>query len=84
MVEFGCVVLDEVMGCVFDENFDFNGGVLECVLVVIIGWKICILLIEFGCDVGENVNMFYNDVDDFDGLIGLVKDVLGVDISVDY
>ncbi|CAH8211348.1 type IV pilus modification PilV family protein [Vibrio aestuarianus] len=82
--ELGRAVLDEVMGRAFDENSDPNGGVPECVLVATTGRKTCTLPIELGRDAGENANTLYNDVDDFDGLTGSVKDVLGADISADY
>ncbi|MDE1265675.1 prepilin-type N-terminal cleavage/methylation domain-containing protein [Vibrio aestuarianus] len=81
--ELGRAVLDEVMGRAFDEKSGPNGGVPECVLVATTG-ETCTLPIELGRDAGENANTLYNDVDDFHGLTGSVKDVLGADISADY
>ncbi|MDE1325648.1 type II secretion system GspH family protein [Vibrio aestuarianus] len=82
--ELGRAVLDEVMGRAFDENSGPNGGVPECVLVTTTGRETCTLPSELGPDAGENANTLYNDVDDFHGLTGSVKDVLGADISADY
>lgn len=81
--ELGRAVLDEVMGRAFDEKSGPNGGVPECVLVTTAG-RTCTLPSALGPDVGENANTLYNDVDDFHGLTGSVKDVLGADISADY
>ncbi|MDE1318537.1 type II secretion system GspH family protein [Vibrio aestuarianus] len=84
--ELGRAVLDEVMGRAFDENSGPNGGVPECVLVATTGRETCTLPSKLGFDKDENVNTktLYNDVDDFHGLTGSVKDVLGADISADY
>ncbi|MDE1332488.1 type II secretion system GspH family protein [Vibrio aestuarianus] len=85
--ELGRAVLDEVMGRAFDEKSGPNGGVPECVLVATTGRE-CTLPSALGPDpdAGENANTktLYNDVDDFHGLTGSVKDVLGADISADY
>ncbi|MDE1243411.1 prepilin-type N-terminal cleavage/methylation domain-containing protein [Vibrio aestuarianus] len=84
--ELGRAVLDEVMGRAFDENSGPNGGVPECVLVATTGRETCTLPSKLGFDKDENANTktLYNDVDDFHGLTGSVKDVLGADISADY
>ncbi|CAH8227652.1 prepilin-type N-terminal cleavage/methylation domain-containing protein [Vibrio aestuarianus] len=82
--ELGRAVLDEVMGRTFDENSGPNGGVPECVLVATTGRETCTLPSALGPDAGESANTLYNDVDDFHGLTGSVKDVLGADISADY
>ncbi|NGZ17370.1 type II secretion system protein [Vibrio aestuarianus] len=84
--ELGRAVLDEVMGRAFDENSGPNGGVPECVLVATIGRETCTLPSKLGFEKDENANTktLYNDVDDFHGLTGSVKDVLGADISADY
>ncbi|CAH8226449.1 MSHA biogenesis protein MshD [Vibrio aestuarianus] len=82
--ELGRAVLDEVMGRAFDENSGPNGGVPECVLVATTGRETCTLPSKLGFDKDENTKTLYNDVDDFHGLTGSVKDVLGADISADY
>ncbi|NOI78470.1 prepilin-type N-terminal cleavage/methylation domain-containing protein [Vibrio coralliilyticus] len=84
--ELGRAVLDEVLGRNFDQNSGPNGGLPECVLVAQTGRELCTSVVELGpeTDAGENNKTLYNDVDDFDGLNGVVQDVLGEDLSDDY
>ncbi|NNN99679.1 type II secretion system protein [Vibrio sp. B1-2] len=82
--ELGRAVMDEVMGRAFDQNSGPNGGVPECVLVTTLGREVCTSVALLGPEPSETNNTLYNDVDDFHGLTGSVKDVLGIDISADY
>lgn len=81
--ELGRAVLDEVLGRNFDQNSGPNGGLPECVIVAAVGRDLCTDATALGTDPGETNKTLYNDVDDFDGLNGVVQDVLGEDLSDD-
>lgn len=81
--ELGSAVIDEVIGRQFDQNSGPNGGVPECNRPA---EKRCSLPGNLGpdTDIGEANRTEYNDVDDFNGLSGSVKDVLGDDLASIY
>ena len=85
--ELGSAVIDEVIGRQFDQNSGPNGGVPECNSPA---GESCTLPEKLGPDtdlangIDETNRTEYNDVDDFNGLSGSVKDVLGDDLAAIY
>lgn len=81
--ELGRAVMDEVLGRHFDQNSGPNGGLPECVLLT--GQSnSCTLAGSLGEEAGESDNTLYNDVDDFHGVTGSARDVLGSDLDDGY
>lgn len=85
--ELGSAVMDEVIGRQFDQNSGPNGGVPECNSPA---GELCTIPENLGPDtdlangIDETNRTEYNDVDDFNGLSGSVKDVLGGDLAGIY
>ncbi|MUK36464.1 type II secretion system protein [Aliivibrio fischeri] len=85
--ELGAAMMDEIVGRQFDQNSGPNGGLPACDSPT--GDK-CSTVNELGNDtnlamgIDESNRTLYNDVDDFDGLSGSVKDVLGNDLAGIY
>ncbi|MUJ19991.1 type IV pilus modification PilV family protein [Aliivibrio fischeri] len=85
--ELGAAVMDEIVGRQFDQNSGPNGGLPACNSPT---GEQCTTISELGKDtnpitgVEESNRTLYNDVDDFDGLSGSVKDVLGNDLAGIY
>ncbi|OCH07121.1 MSHA biogenesis protein MshD [Aliivibrio fischeri] len=82
--ELGAAVMDEIVGRQFDQNSGPNGGLPVCGSTI----NPCTKPIDLGPDKKANedktTRTFYNDVDDFNGLSGSVKDVLGNDLAGIY
>ncbi|OED51163.1 MSHA biogenesis protein MshD [Aliivibrio fischeri] len=79
--ELGAAVMDEIVGRQFDQNSGPNGGLPVCELAK---KPFCTSPRELGPEKEEGNRTLYNDVDDFDGLSGSVKDVLGNDLADIY
>ncbi|MGN2614116.1 hypothetical protein [Aliivibrio fischeri] len=79
--ELGAAVMDEIVGRQFDQNSGPNGGLPVCELAK---KPFCTSPRELGPEEGKDNRTLYNDVDDFDGLSGSVKDVLGNDLAGIY
>jgi MSHA pilin protein MshD len=84
--ELGAAVMDEIIGRKYDENSGPNGGEPECNSSL---GKTCTAPDQLGPDTTEVINgipdrTLFNDVDDFNGLSGSVKDVLGDDLAQVY
>lgn len=83
--ELGSAVMDEVIGRQFDQNSGPNGGVPECNSPA---GELCTAHLGTDTDLANGIDETnrteYNDVDDFNGLSGSVKDVLGDDLAGIY
>ncbi len=84
--ELGAAVMDEIIGRKYDENSGPNGGVPECNSLL---GKTCTVPAQLGPDPAEIINgipdrTLFNDVDDFNGLSGSVRNVLGDDLAQIY
>lgn len=83
--ELGTAVMDEIVGRRFDQQSGPNGGLPVCNDPV---GKPCTEPHLLGPDKSANEDSTtrtrFNDVDDFNGLNGPVKDVLGKDLSTIY
>ncbi|MEZ9515924.1 prepilin-type N-terminal cleavage/methylation domain-containing protein [Vibrio splendidus] len=81
--ELGRAVMDEILGRNFDQKSGPNGGLPNCIPKLINDAESCTLPRSLGPDDGENFSdkSAFNDVDDFNGLTGLVTDVLDEDLQ---
>lgn len=79
--ELGAAVMDEIVSRQFDQNSGPNGGLPVCEATK---EPFCASPRELGPEKEEANRTLYNDVDDFDGLSGSVKDVLGNDLADIY
>ncbi|KGJ98944.1 type II secretion system protein [Thalassotalea sp. ND16A] len=77
--ELGQSLLNEIRSKAFDQQSDFNGGVLRCNET---GWRPCTSSLTLGVD-GAETRADYNDVDDYHGL-DVFEDALGRDINDIY
>ncbi|OUS30583.1 hypothetical protein A9Q98_04900 [Thalassotalea sp. 42_200_T64] len=77
--ELGQSLLNEISSKAFDQQSDFNGGVLRCNET---GWKPCTPSLTLGVD-GAETRTQYNDVDDYHGL-NIFENALGSDINDIY
>ncbi|MUK43842.1 type II secretion system protein [Aliivibrio fischeri] len=80
--ELGAAVMDEIVGRQFDQNSGPNGGLPVCGSIS----TPCTSPDDLGEDGDQEKGnrTLYNDVDDFNGLSGSVKDVLGNDLAGIY
>lgn len=81
--ELGRAVMDEILGRNFDQKSGPNGGLPECIPKLINDAESCTLPGSLGPDDSEQFSdkSAFNDVDDFNGLTGLVTDVLDEDLQ---
>lgn len=84
--ELGAAVMEDIIGRSYDENSGPNGGLPECNRPLS---PACTAPNKLGADLTEIVNgvperALFNDVDDFNGLSGSVRDVLGSDLAQIY
>ena len=84
--ELGAAVMDEIIGRSYDENSGPNGGLPECNRPLS---PACTAPNKLGADPSEIINgvperSLFNDVDDFNGLSGNIRHVLGDDLAEIY
>ena len=81
--ELGRAVMDEILGRNFDHKSGPNGGLPNCIPKLVDDAESCTLPEDLGPDDGEDFSdkSSFNDVDDFNGLTGLVTDVLDEDLQ---